>query len=71
MTTKLLRLPEVARILDVNEDCAYKMAREGIIPVVRIGRQIRVDQSSLDQWIASGGQALPGGWRREAVGKAN
>lgn len=67
MTEKLLRIPEVARILDVTEDCAYELAREGIIPVVRVGRQIRVHEGQLRQWIASGGQAYPGGWRKQAV----
>lgn len=66
MNKKLLRLPEVARLLDLKEDRVYALAREGIIPVVRIGRQLRVDPDALDEWIHNGGQGFAGGWRKEA-----
>jgi len=60
------RVPEVARILDVSESRVYELIRQGILPSVRLGRQIRVDKEALDEFIKAGGQALPGGWRREA-----
>ncbi|MCL6443777.1 MAG: helix-turn-helix domain-containing protein [Alicyclobacillus sp.] len=44
-------IPEVARLLDVTEDRAYKMARDGLLPVVRLGRQVRVDPEALQRWI--------------------
>jgi hypothetical protein len=47
----------------------YTLVREGILPpgvVVRLGRQIRIHPGRLDQFIEHGGQALPGGWRKEA-----
>lgn len=65
MPTKLLKLADVAKILDVSEARAYAMAREGIIPVVRMGKQIRVDPEALRTWIQNGGQSYEGGWRRE------
>lgn len=58
MSTKLLRIPEVASRLDVPLARAYEMARRGVLPVVRIGRQIRVHPDQLDEWIASGGTGL-------------
>jgi excisionase family DNA binding protein len=66
MDKKLLRLPEVARILDLKEDRVYALAREGIIPIVRIGRQLRVDPDKLQEWIDNGGKAFDGGWKKEA-----
>jgi len=63
---RLLRVPEVARILDTSEQRVYEMARAGILPTVRLGRQIRIDKEALEQFIQDGGQALPGGWKREA-----
>lgn len=66
MDKKLLRLPEVARILDLKEDRVYALAREGIIPVIRIGRQLRVDPDKLQEWLDNGGQGYAGGWKREA-----
>lgn len=66
MSTKLLKLSEVAEMLDVTYDRVAQMAREGILPVVRLGRQVRVNPNTLQSWIENGGQALPGGWRKEA-----
>ncbi len=63
---RLLRVPEVARILDTTEGRIYEIARQGILPTVRLGRQIRIDREALEEFIKNGGQALPGGWRREA-----
>lgn len=56
----------MARILDVSESRVYELIRQDILPSVRLGRQIRVDKEALDEFIKAGGQALPGGWRREA-----
>lgn len=63
---KLLKVEEVAYILNVSTDRVYSLARENLIPSVRIGRQIRVDESQLRNWIQDGGQALNGGWKKES-----
>jgi len=45
------------------------LIRQGVFPpgvVVRLGRQVFVDTTQLDEFIRSGGKALPGGWRRKA-----
>ncbi|KAA9012403.1 helix-turn-helix domain-containing protein [Niallia endozanthoxylica] len=55
MQTKLLSVPEVARVLNIKEDRAYKLIRAGNLPSVRIGRLVRVDESKLQKWIESGG----------------
>jgi len=62
---KLLRVPHVARILDVPQSRVYDLVRRGILPGVRLGRQVRISEEALQQFIASGGRSLPGGWRRE------
>ena len=62
---KLLLIREVADILHVSQSRAYAMARTGMLPAVHLGRQLRVDADRLDQWIANGGKALPGGWKRD------
>jgi hypothetical protein len=44
------------------------MARCGILPagvVVKLGRHWRVNPERLEEFIDNGGQALPGGWRRQ------
>ncbi|HXG94459.1 MAG TPA: helix-turn-helix domain-containing protein [Blastocatellia bacterium] len=35
----------------------YEAARLGLIPSVRIGRQVRFDEDSLRDWIRRGGSA--------------
>ena len=62
---KLLTIEEVAALLGVRRERGYELARLGVIPAVRLGRQVRVDRAALEQWIRCGGRALPGGWRRE------
>ncbi len=53
-------------MLDVRDDRVYALVREGLLPHVRLGRQIRFDADQLDEWKRNGGQSLPGGWRKEA-----
>lgn len=66
MSLKLLRVPHVAQALDVPQARIYELIREGTLPAVHLGRQVRVSEEALWQFIENGGQALPGGWRREA-----
>lgn len=63
---RLLRIAEVATTLQVTEARAYELLRLGLLPQVRLGRQVRISEDALTAWIAKGGQALPGGWRRRA-----
>ena len=56
---RLLRIDQVAEILDVSTGRAYELARAGLFPVVGLGRQVRVDPRSLDEFLQGGGQALP------------
>ena len=53
---RLLTAKEVAAILRVKPARVYTLARDGLLPSVRIGdRQIRFQLSALQEWIASGG----------------
>lgn len=66
MSDRLLTVAEVAELMRVTVPRAYELARNGVIPTVRLGRQIRVDPEQLRRVIEQGGKPLPGGWRREA-----
>jgi excisionase family DNA binding protein len=61
-----LTLADVARVLHVNYQRAAELARLGILPHFRLGRQIRVSRAQLNEFIQNGGQPLPGVWRRDA-----
>ncbi len=56
----LRRIQEVAERLSVTVPRAYELIRTGLIPGVRIGRQVRVDDAALCAFIASGGRGLGG-----------
>ena len=58
---KLLTIPEVAELLSVSTPRAYELARRGIIPSVRLGRQVRVHPAELDRWISEGGDSSSSG----------
>jgi excisionase family DNA binding protein len=64
MAKRLITLHDAAEILGVRYSRAADLARQDLIPTVRLGRNIRIDPVKLDEFIDNGGQALPGGWRR-------
>lgn len=61
---KLLTTREVDALLGVRRGRTEELIRQGLLPAVRLGRQVRVEETSLRAWITAGGQAWPGGWRR-------
>jgi excisionase family DNA binding protein len=61
---ELLKVNEVARRLGIGRTTAYKLIRTGVLPCVRIGRAVRVDQAVLGGWIA--GLAAAVGSQQEA-----
>jgi len=61
---QLLKVPEVAELLQVSEWRAYQLVREGILPAVHLGRQVRIPADKLREFVESGGKRLDGGWRR-------
>ena len=51
----------------------YRLIREGVLPngvIVRLGRHIRINPETLEQFILGGGQALPGGRRKNSTNGA-
>lgn len=63
---RLLTMKEVALRLGISLQRTYEMGRLGLLPVVRLGRQLRVEEGRLTSWIESGGRGLPGGWKRSS-----
>jgi excisionase family DNA binding protein len=72
MPEKLLRMSEVAALIDTSLPRAYELVRQGVIPgVVRLGRQIRVNPDVLDKWIIQGGDISAGAVLEGAKGVAS
>ena len=62
---KLLKCKDLAEQWSLSEDRIYTLAREGIIPSIRIGRTLRFSPTAIEEFISNGGKALPGVWKRE------
>jgi excisionase family DNA binding protein len=58
MERQILVADEVAKILRVDRQRVYELARRNAIPVVRVGqRQYRFDADAIRQWIDRGGSS--------------
>lgn len=55
---RLMTVDEVADILRVNRLRVYELARTGVIPSVRMGRQVRFAPTALREWILAGGTSF-------------
>ena len=49
---QLLRAEEAAHLLGIGRTKIYEMIARGEVPVLRIGRLVRVPQHALEAWIA-------------------
>ena len=61
----LVGVGPVAAYLDVSPAQVYQACRDGLLPHVRLGRRIRFSPESIMEWVANGGAAHPGGWKKE------
>jgi excisionase family DNA binding protein len=49
----MLKVPEVAARLGISTSKAWELSRSGRLPIVRIGKSVRVPADALDKWIAA------------------
>ena len=56
----LLSAEDVGDLLSLRTKQVYRLARQGIVPAVRVGRLLRFDPAALDRWIAEGGRGHEG-----------
>ena len=47
----LITVEEAARLLRIGRGTAYAMAARGELPVVKMGRSVRVRRDRLDRWL--------------------
>jgi excisionase family DNA binding protein len=57
---------DVAQRLGVGRSRVYALAREGLLPVVRLGRLMQFSEQAIEHWLQQGGAEFAGGWRKEA-----
>ena len=53
---RFLTVNEIAETLGMSTHRVYEVLRHGLMPAVRIGRQVRVEEQAFKEWVASGGQ---------------
>ena len=46
-----LTIPEAAGLLGIGQTLAYEMASAGLLPVLRLGRVMRIPKAALTRWI--------------------
>ena len=63
---KLIGVEAVAEAFGMRKQHVYALAAEGLLPCVRIGRLLKFNPVALRAFVAGGGVALEGGWRRKA-----
>ena len=47
----LLRVPEVAKALGLGRTKVYELIETGELPVIRLGRAVRVSVTALQKWV--------------------
>ncbi len=53
METKLLlTIPDCCARLGLGRSKIYQLINDGSIPVVRIGKSVRVEAKALEEWVA-------------------
>ncbi len=50
---KLLKAGQVAEILGISRSKTYHMMRQGDIPTIKIGKNVRVSHEDLNQYIST------------------
>jgi len=48
---ELLRAEEVALVLGIGRSKVFELLRAGELPVIRLGRSVRIPRRALDEWI--------------------
>lgn len=51
MHEQLYTIPEVARYLKMSKSKVYDLAKQGKIPAIHIGKNVRVRESDLMKWM--------------------
>lgn len=59
MNSELLTAAEIQDILHVDRSTVYRMAEDGRLPAIKVGRQWRFPATQFDAWLAAQGLSEP------------
>lgn len=51
MNEELYTIPEVAKYLKMSKSKVYYLAKQGKLPAIHIGKNVRVRESDLNKWV--------------------
>lgn len=58
---QLLTVAQAAEQLRIGRTLTWRLVRRGGLPVVRIGRAVRINRADLDAWVAAHTAGVAGG----------
>ena len=53
-------VPEVSRMLGINRNLGYEMARTGQIPTIKLGRRLVCPKAAIDRLLSEGSSTSRG-----------
>jgi excisionase family DNA binding protein len=51
-------VPEVGKLLGINRNLAYELARQGQIPCIKLGRRLVCPKAAVDRWLTGAGDLV-------------
>lgn len=58
MSERFLQISQVADLLEISKTTIRRLVKKGVLPAIRVGRQIRIDERRLEKWLENGGSTL-------------
>ena len=55
-----LSVPEAGRLLSVGRNVSFRLAKEGVIPAIRLGKKLRVPKAALLRMLEAAGNERKG-----------
>ena len=54
-------VPEVSKMLGINRNLGYELARQGRIPTIKLGRRLLCPKIAVDRWLNEAGSGQENG----------
>ena len=63
MNDPIYTIPSVAQYLKLSKSKVYHLVKTGVIPHIRIGRNVRIRETDLQKWIEKNLEKDAPSWR--------
>jgi excisionase family DNA binding protein len=60
MNNRFLQIAQVSNLLEISETTPRQSVQKGVLPAIRIRRQIRIDERRFQEWLEAGGSGSTG-----------